>query len=128
MRDFVDLLNKESCYWLKFIRMDEGKNIVIFEIQFLAKPNSKKSYLKIKEGTLICSIQEKPVDGEANAGFIAYFADVLDVAKSNIEIVRGIKGKSKAIQIAMSETKSRSWNQRIEYFKRFLLQLEQEKA
>lgn len=128
MKEFIELLNKETCHWLKFIRMDESKNTIFFEIQFLAKPGSKKEYLKIKDGTLICSIQEKPIDGEANSGFITYFANELDVAKSNVEIVRGIKGKNKAIQIAMSETKSRSWNQRIEYFKRFLLLLAEEKA
>lgn len=128
MKEFIELLNRETCHWLKFIRMDESKNTIVFEIQFLAKPGSKKEYLKIKDGTLICSIQEKPVDGEANSGFITYFANELDVAKSNVEIVRGTKGKNKAIQIAMSETKSRSWNQRIEYFKRFLLLLAEEKA
>lgn len=128
MKEFIELLNKETCHWLKFIRMDESKNTIVFEIQFLAKPGSKKEYLKIKDGTLICSIQEKSIDGEANSGFITYFANELDVAKSNVEIVRGIKGKNKAIQIAMSETKSRSWNQRIEYFKRFLLLLAEEKA
>ena len=128
MKEFAQLLQSFKCPWLKFVRLEENNNTVIFEIQFLAKPNSKKEYLKIKDEILICSIQEKPVDGEANAGFIAFFANELDVAKSDVGIIRGLKGKSKTIQITMSETKSRSWNQRIEYVKRFLLLLEQEKA
>ena len=41
-----------------------------------------------------------PVEGKANKALIDYLSEVLDIAKSNITIVRGERGRDKVIAIS----------------------------
>jgi hypothetical protein len=40
------------------------------------------------------------VDGQANAALIEFLADILDVKKRSVEIVRGEKSRDKLIDVA----------------------------
>lgn len=41
-----------------------------------------------------------PVDGKANAELIAYFANILGVARSSVEVVSGKQSKNKVVRVS----------------------------
>ncbi|MDZ4727913.1 MAG: DUF167 domain-containing protein [Leptospira sp.] len=65
-----------------------------------AKPNSKKPGIqKVSESEWIVRIQAPAVDGKANAELIERIALEFNVAKSNVEILKGGLGKKKKVQV-----------------------------
>jgi hypothetical protein len=63
-------------------------------------PNASKSQLIGEHnGALKIKIQAPPVDGKANEAIVAYFAELLNLSKVKIEIVRGDKAKSKSLLV-----------------------------
>jgi len=72
------------------------KNIII---DITVSPKSSKSLIKINEDKSIkVYLNSPPVDGKANAECIKLFSKKLKIAKSNIKIIKGDKGKHKTIQ------------------------------
>ncbi len=124
MEEYFKLI--QSCKYFTCIR--QGKEEISFNIEFLAKPGAKLSYFKVKNNQLIISVTEKPIDGEANAAFIEYISKLFHVAKSDVDIIRGQKGKFKTIELTMGEKNSRPWKKRIEDIKELLCQLEEERS
>lgn len=55
-------------------------------------------------GTVKIQLTAPPVDGEANAKLIAFLAQVLDVPKSQIEIVAGATGRDKLVTVTGMNT------------------------
>lgn len=53
----------------------------------------------LADGTVKIRLTAAPVDGKANETLIEYLAKVLDVSKSNIEIVAGMTGREKLVTI-----------------------------
>lgn len=53
----------------------------------------------LSDGTVKIRLTAAPVDGKANETLIEYLAKVLDVSKSNIEIVAGMTGREKLVTI-----------------------------
>ncbi len=51
------------------------------------------------DGTIKIRLTAPPVEGQANKALIEYLAEILDVAKSKIEIVAGLSGRDKLITI-----------------------------
>ncbi len=51
------------------------------------------------DGTIKIRLTAAPVEGQANKALIEYLAEILDVAKSKIEIVAGLSGRDKLITI-----------------------------
>ena len=51
------------------------------------------------DGTIKIRLTAAPVEGQANKALIEYLAEILDVAKSKIEIVAGHSGRDKLITI-----------------------------
>jgi uncharacterized protein (TIGR00251 family) len=51
------------------------------------------------DGTIKIRLTAAPVEGQANKALIEYLAEVLNVAKSKIEIVAGLSGRDKLITI-----------------------------
>ncbi len=125
MEEYLQLLRQN-----KKFKVLQQKDFIQVEFDFLAKPGSKLSFIKFKKdqqqdgGLIVISVTAKPVDGEANEAFISIIADEFGVTKSDVEIIRGLKGKSKTVKITVGETKSRPWKKRIEDLKRLLCQLD----
>ena len=119
MEEYLELLKSSSYFKL----LNLTKDGVEFQFSFHAKPGSKQSYFKIKDGVIIISVTEKPIDGEANEAFIDQIAKDFHVIKQDVTIIRGLKGKLKTVQITMSETKSRPWIKRIEDLRGLLCRL-----
>jgi uncharacterized protein (TIGR00251 family) len=60
---------------------------------------SRTAVLGVHAGALKVSLTAPPVDGAANAALIAWFAELLGVAKSAIQVVRGEHGRNKNLRI-----------------------------
>ncbi len=57
------------------------------------KNSEFKSALKLK-------VHAPPIDGKANEEIVRYFSKILNIAKSEIEIIRGELSKEKVIQVS----------------------------
>jgi uncharacterized protein len=62
-------------------------------------PRSRKNMLEWSEGGLEAHLTAPPVDGAANAALVALLAQCLEVHKRDIQIVRGMTGRSKIVEI-----------------------------
>jgi uncharacterized protein (TIGR00251 family) len=71
------------------------------------KPNAKKSEVSgFKEGALLVSVKEQPIEGKANKAMIELLAKKLRIAKSCIELKKGSKSKLKRIEIDCIDEKN----------------------
>ncbi len=67
-------------------------------------PNASKSEVVAKEdGGWKIRLAAPPVDGKANEALVDFLAEVLDMAPSLIEIVKGYAGKTKVVEVPMHE-------------------------
>ena len=68
--------------------------------QVLVKPGaSQEKIIENEDGSLVIYLRAKPHDGEANAALVKLLSKHFHTAKSNVEIVRGQKGRQKVIDI-----------------------------
>lgn len=68
--------------------------------QVNVKPGSKKGPLIIEQGNeLTVYLREKPIDGEANIALIKHLSSHFHVAKSQINIKTGTRGRKKLVEI-----------------------------
>lgn len=63
--------------------------------------SSKNELLLLEDGTYKVKLTAAPVDGEANDALLKFLSKEFGVAKSNIEIVRGARGRKKVILLQM---------------------------
>ncbi len=75
----------------------EGPNYV--ELQVYVKPESNETKLVLEGGELVFYTEEPPVAGRANASLIKYLAKALKIPAQRIEIVRGVRDRTKTVRI-----------------------------
>jgi len=64
------------------------------------QPNAARSRIvKFHDGILYIRLAAPPVEGKANEALIKHLSDVLDVAKSNVSIEKGLTAKNKTVAI-----------------------------
>ncbi len=64
------------------------------------KPGSKKGPLVIEKGDeLTVFLRECPIEGKANVALIKLLAEHFDIAKSQITIKTGARGRKKIVEI-----------------------------
>lgn len=69
-------------------------------LHIIVKPNSKASSIQEGlDGTLLVSVKEPPLEGRANKAVVVALSEYLKVAKTDIQITRGLKAKYKTVQI-----------------------------
>ena len=74
------------------------------QITVRVKPGSRKGPLVEASGdTLTVYVQQRAVDGQANAGVIALLAQHFDVPRSHVEIIRGHTSRIKVVRIEGSD-------------------------
>ena len=67
-------------------------------------PNASRSEVAGREGSVWkIRLAAPPVDGKANEALVRFIADKLDLAPSEIEIVKGQTSKTKILDIPMVE-------------------------
>ncbi len=62
-------------------------------------PRSSKNVIEWNNGALKIHLTAPPVDGAANTALIALLAERLEVRKRDIQIVHGLSGRSKIVEI-----------------------------
>ncbi len=62
-------------------------------------PRSSKNVIKWENGTLKVHLTAPPVDGAANSALIALLAQSLAIQKRDVQIVHGMSGRSKIVDI-----------------------------
>ena len=62
-------------------------------------PRSSKNSLAWEQDTLKVRLTAPPVDGAANEALIAFLAQCLNVPKRHIQIVSGLSGRQKIVEI-----------------------------
>lgn len=65
-------------------------------------PNSSRNeIIKESENFWRVKLTASPTEGKANHDLIKFLAKSLGMAKSNIEIIKGLKSKNKIVKISM---------------------------
>jgi len=81
---------------------EKKEDFIIFYIK--AQPNSSKNKIaKILGDSLKINIKAPAVEGEANKELIKFLSKTFKVAKSDIEILSGQKGKRKKIKLPLNK-------------------------
>lgn len=87
--------------WLKILK-GENLNVMDISLSVFAKPSARKTEVKGESSdgaNLVVALASQPVDGAANECLIEFLSDVLDVRKSEIELVRGHTSRHKVLTI-----------------------------
>lgn len=66
---------------------------------FVVPRASKTSVEGVHDERLRVRVAAPPVDGEANKEIVRFFANLLDVAKSDVSIEQGSTGRRKTLEI-----------------------------
>ena len=75
---------------------------MIFLLQ--VKPNSKIDQISIGEnGLLKVKIKAQPIDGKANQYLVEYLAEIFNVSKSKITLLKGSNNSHKKVEIDENE-------------------------
>ncbi len=69
------------------------------------KPNSKIDQIYFENGQLKVKIRAQPVDGKANEYLREYLASVFQVAKSQVNILKGSTSRFKQVEMYENEEK-----------------------
>lgn len=80
----------------------EGEGFLELDVR-VAPRSSRDAVLGVHDGALKIALSAPPVDGEANAALVAFFAKALRVPKSSVVLVRGERGRSKTLRIANAD-------------------------
>lgn len=62
-------------------------------------PGARIEALEIAEGRLLAKVRVKPEDGKANAAVLALLAEALDIAPSQLDLLRGATSREKLVRI-----------------------------
>ncbi len=75
----------------------EGDGYV--DLVVYVKPDQPESKLVLEGGELVYYSSEPPVQGRANADLVRFFARLLGIPTSRIEIVYGVRDRTKRVRI-----------------------------
>ncbi len=75
----------------------EGRDFV--DITVFVRPNSRFTGLRLEAGELVFYTEEPPIEGRANASLLRYLSRVLGVQTRSIEIVYGVRSRSKRVRV-----------------------------
>jgi uncharacterized protein (TIGR00251 family) len=87
----------------------EKTGAVIVDIHVI--PNASRTQADgLHDGALRVRLHAPPVDGKANAALVAWLADTLGIAKSQIEVIRGQTSKRKQLRVSASVASTAQWH------------------
>jgi uncharacterized protein YggU (UPF0235/DUF167 family) len=64
------------------------------------KPRASRSKVEKTDDGYVVYVTEPPVENKANTALVEALSDYLDVPKSRIRIVAGLKSKNKVVEIS----------------------------
>jgi uncharacterized protein (TIGR00251 family) len=80
-------------------RLHDGKAGSALAIRVTPRASRDRISEVLDDGTVKIQLTAAPVDGEANEKLAAFLSKVLGVARSNIEIVAGARGRNKLVSV-----------------------------
>ena len=80
-------------------RLHDGKRGSALTLRITPRASKNAIVGILNDGTIKIHLTAPPVDDKANQELVAFLANVLDVAKSRIELVAGAKGRDKLVSI-----------------------------
>jgi hypothetical protein len=80
-------------------RLSGGKKGTALAIRVTPRADRNEIVEVLSDHTIKVRLTAPPVEGKANQALIEFLAEVLDVAKSRIEIVAGTTGRDKLVSI-----------------------------
>ncbi|KAI1841211.1 hypothetical protein JX265_013170 [Neoarthrinium moseri] len=83
----------------------KGKTSDLFHIRCRVKPNVDKLREGVKAVTddaIELNVAAQPKDGEANKATVRIMSNALGIAKSDLQIVHGLKSRDKTIEVNVS--------------------------
>jgi uncharacterized protein (TIGR00251 family) len=80
-------------------KLHNGKKGAALAVRVTPRASKNQIVGALNDGTVKIRITAAPTEGQANDELIKFLSDVLDVAKSRIEIVAGNTGRDKLISI-----------------------------
>jgi uncharacterized protein (TIGR00251 family) len=92
---------------VSYLRL-EKTGAVIVDIHVI--PNASRTQADgLHDGALRVRLHAPPVDGKANLALVAWLASTVDVAKSQVEVIRGQTSKRKQLRVSASVATSAQW-------------------
>jgi len=79
--------------------LHNGKMGAAITVRVVPRSGQNKVAEIQEDGTIKIRLKAAPVEGQANKALIEFLSELLDVPKSNIEIVAGQSGRDKLITI-----------------------------
>lgn len=71
------------------------------EIEVLVKTQARRTLVeRLPDGRFRVSVNAPPIEGRANAAVCEALAEFFGVPKSRVAVVRGLKSKTKTVEIA----------------------------
>lgn len=80
-------------------RLHDGRRGVAMAVRVTPRASRNEVTAIQDDGTVKVRLASSSREGEANDALVNYLAEVLGVARSNIEIVAGVTGRDKLISI-----------------------------
>ena len=94
-----------SVTWLRA----EKSGDVIVDIHVI--PNASRTQAEgLHDGALRVRLHAPPVDGKANLALMAWLADTLAIAKSQVSLVRGQTSKRKQLRVHAGAVTAAQWD------------------
>ncbi len=79
--------------------LHDGKVGSAIAVRVTPRASQNKITEVMPDGTIKVHIVAPPVDGEANEALIRFLAEVLNIAKTRLEIVAGLSGRDKLVSV-----------------------------
>lgn len=80
-------------------RLHDGKKGAAIAVRVTPRASKNQIVGALSDGTIKIRITAAPTEGQANEELVKFLSDVLDVAKSRIEIVAGMTGRDKLVSV-----------------------------
>jgi len=80
-------------------RMHDGQKGAALAIRVTPRARHNEVVEILNDGSVKIRLTAPPVEGKANQALVEFLAEVLDVPRSNIEIVAGHSGRDKLVSI-----------------------------
>ena len=83
-------------------KMHDGKTGSALAVRVQTKASRNEIVEVLDDGTVKIRLTSPPVDGKANLALIDFLSDILEVSRSDIEIVAGLTGRNKIVSVLIS--------------------------
>lgn len=80
-------------------KLHDGKKGAAIAVRVTTRASKNQIVGALNDGTIKVRITAAPIEGQANDELVEFLSDVLEIAKSRIEIVAGSTGRDKLISV-----------------------------